>query len=345
MNQGLAIVACGGALLASAVAGAATTHYQCALSGASTYTQSSSLSMPLAGTWIGNYDATTNTTGTRTIPGSFGGSGNNAIPYSSTLQLTVGITNAHPTGSFELGFDRTTGALEVNKLFMDALAGQQGSLNANMVVTYSTFHTANPTALYIGVSNLSIPVGTGALTTATATQTGAGAGLATPTGAGTWTFALSVNVDYNIEGTVLGQVFGGTPTPAVLALTGTITDVAGGIQITLDASGTGDTALPAPPPLVAQPFDLPTILPPGSTAHLLVSGTFADGTLATDLNAHLVAPGSPVGVVGDLNNDGVVNGTDLGLLLGNWGAAGTSDLDGDGTTNGVDLGILLGSWT
>jgi hypothetical protein len=59
----------------------------------------------------------------------------------------------------------------------------------------------------------------------------------------------------------------------------------------------------------------------------------------------------------DLNQDGVVNGLDLGLLLVNWsippsapgcgGAPGPcpSDLNADGVVNGLDLGLLLASWT
>ena len=47
----------------------------------------------------------------------------------------------------------------------------------------------------------------------------------------------------------------------------------------------------------------------------------------------------------DLNHDGVVNGADLGLLLGGWGQPGATDIDGDGVTGGADLGILLGAWT
>lgn len=49
----------------------------------------------------------------------------------------------------------------------------------------------------------------------------------------------------------------------------------------------------------------------------------------------------------DLNGDGVVNGSDLGLLLGNWGCVGsdcTGDLNGDGVVDGADLGMLLGGW-
>lgn len=48
----------------------------------------------------------------------------------------------------------------------------------------------------------------------------------------------------------------------------------------------------------------------------------------------------------DLNDDGIVNGADLGLMLAMWGAAGSgADLDGNGTVDGVDLGLLLGAWT
>jgi hypothetical protein len=47
---------------------------------------------------------------------------------------------------------------------------------------------------------------------------------------------------------------------------------------------------------------------------------------------------------GDLNNDRVVNGADLGILLGDWGGNNSSDLNGDHVVNGADLGILLGAW-
>ncbi len=47
----------------------------------------------------------------------------------------------------------------------------------------------------------------------------------------------------------------------------------------------------------------------------------------------------------DLNADGVVDGVDLGIMLGGWGAgSGPADLNADGAVNGVDLGMLLGDW-
>jgi len=47
----------------------------------------------------------------------------------------------------------------------------------------------------------------------------------------------------------------------------------------------------------------------------------------------------------DLNDDGLVNGADLGILLSNWGTAGPGDLNADGVVDGADVGILLSYWT
>lgn len=53
---------------------------------------------------------------------------------------------------------------------------------------------------------------------------------------------------------------------------------------------------------------------------------------------------------GDLNQDGAVNGADLGLLLAAWGPCGDcadcpADLDGDCAVTGADLGVLLSNWS
>lgn len=47
---------------------------------------------------------------------------------------------------------------------------------------------------------------------------------------------------------------------------------------------------------------------------------------------------------GDLNGDGVVDGADLGVLLGNWGNPGSGDIDGNGTVDGADLGAMVADW-
>ncbi len=50
--------------------------------------------------------------------------------------------------------------------------------------------------------------------------------------------------------------------------------------------------------------------------------------------------------VGDLNEDGRVDGADLGALLAAWGSPDQdADLKDDGIVNGADLGVLLSFWT
>jgi hypothetical protein len=79
----------------------------------------------------------------------------------------------------------------------------------------------------------------------------------------------------------------------------------------------------------------------------------ADLGLAPNLAS---APGAQfarvtLGRVGDLNDDGAVDGNDLGILLAAWGpvpagdaTAQACDLNRDGTVDGVDLGMLLSAW-
>ena len=60
--------------------------------------------------------------------------------------------------------------------------------------------------------------------------------------------------------------------------------------------------------------------------------------------AAIIEAPQPVACPADLNGDGSVDGQDLGILLGGWGADGPADLNGDSTVDGIDLGILLGNW-
>ena len=68
------------------------------------------------------------------------------------------------------------------------------------------------------------------------------------------------------------------------------------------------------------------------------------GLLVTCLFAAPAAAQAPC--TGDLDADRVVDGDDLGMLLGAWGACGgcVADINADGVVNGGDLGFLLGGW-
>lgn len=72
-----------------------------------------------------------------------------------------------------------------------------------------------------------------------------------------------------------------------------------------------------------------------SDGYALVSGRVIDRLLR-----HADCPA-------DLDADGQVGGSDLGILIGHWGDAGVdaqSDLTGDGLVDGADLGLLIGGW-
>ena len=59
-----------------------------------------------------------------------------------------------------------------------------------------------------------------------------------------------------------------------------------------------------------------------------------------------IGDGSTGPIDGDVNGDGKVDGSDLGLVLAGWGSADPSlDLNGDGQVDGADLGIVLANWT
>lgn len=87
------------------------------------------------------------------------------------------------------------------------------------------------------------------------------------------------------------------------------------------------------------------IIPQGSTVEIAivnVSGiTFPNDFMLDDISLTLIAISS------DLNNDGIVDGADLGLLLASWGRCSgcPADLDGSGAVDGADLGLLLARWT
>jgi len=84
-------------------------------------------------------------------------------------------------------------------------------------------------------------------------------------------------------------------------------------------------------------FDAGTMAAVVSGTTFELAGGFISSTTAT--------PPCPA----DLNDDGVVNGADLAILLAFWGPCPSgpcsiADLTGDGAVNGADLTILLGDW-
>ena len=95
-------------------------------------------------------------------------------------------------------------------------------------------------------------------------------------------------------------------------------------------------------------LNLGAIQLPGGESTLRV--TVRDNTLfvrdeaARDLYMTETRQWTVVSTPGDLSGDGVVDGTDLAILLAAWGSP-HADLTGDGVTNGADLAVLLAAWS
>jgi hypothetical protein len=68
------------------------------------------------------------------------------------------------------------------------------------------------------------------------------------------------------------------------------------------------------------------------------------GAPVVDMGAYETQVPPPPACPADVNDDGLVDGADLGVLVGNWGGTGAGDLDESGAVDGADLGLLLSAW-
>ena len=225
-----------------------------------------------SGTLIGNYDQTSNPTGTRTKPGIFGSFGdteNVAIPVTLIGGLS-GRTASHTSGTFGLVMDAATGGLAVTNFNANLLASGSLRLPASVTLSYSTFRTRAPSSTYIGGFPVTLPFGEADVTALSMQQIGpASIGTFTQTGVNTYDFSTTVLVQTAASFSILGNAFDIPGTPSALLLQGQI--VLNGNLATLaslnaiDLSNSQDInqALPQ------FAFGLPTIIPPGSTADVL----------------------------------------------------------------------------
>lgn len=321
---------------------------------ASTLNTASSLQGPIPGSLIGDYDATTNPTGTLTRPGLFGGSGNVAIPLTMTLDGS-GNSTTNPTGAFSLTADTTAGVVSADQFSADFLNGALPAFDVDLVLLYSTFRTFNPNSVFPGGVPIPFPLGSASISVLTAEQSGPAVGALTPVegAAGSYSMTLIVPVDVTLVADANGQPFAPPPFPMPLTLTGTLT--ISGASATLDASidVSGGQTVPGPFPGGAfenVPFALPTVLPPGGTANVLLSGELQSITFSTAITGTLHAAGARP-CPGDANGDGRVDFADLNIVLGAFGSmtgqagyVASADFNGDGRIDFADLNVVLSAF-
>lgn len=314
---------------------------------------STTITAPIVGTFIGNYDPKTNPDGTLTRPGLFGGSGNQPIPYTANL-IADGDSFSQPFGTFSMSVDTKGGTASIAALDIDLLNSATPLIEATLSLTFQTFRTFNPDSLFIGVSNFPLPLGDFTITTLTMQQSADAQGALSPSGKDLYTFAVPVPVIITVAGNFNGTPVDASPIALTIIMAGTIELNGGGAIITIDFEVEVDDTDEGPfEPFVDIPLDVPTVLPAGETAHLLMSGTLQSIHVQISISGTLSAVGGPdvEPILGDLNNDGRVDVLDLLILLGAWGGcpntAGNdcpADLNHSGNVDVQDLLILLGNW-
>ncbi len=321
---------------------------------ASTLNTSSSLEAPIPGSLIGDYDATTNPTGTQTRPGIIGGSGNVAIPLTMTLD-GAGASTTNPTGAFSLTADTNAGTLSADQFAADFLNGALPSFDVDLLLLYSTFRTFNPNSVFPGGVPIPLPLGSASISVLSAAQSGPAAGTLTPAegSPGVYTFALVIPVDVTLVADANGQPVAPPPFPLPLTLTGSLT--LAGASATLDASidVSGGQTVPGPFPgggFENLPLPLPTVLPPGATANVLLTGELQSITFSTAITGALHAVGARP-CPGDANGDGRVDFADLNIVLGAFGSMtgqpaynAAADFNADGRIDFSDLNVVLSAF-
>ena len=313
----------------------------------STLNFSAGATAPLAGSFVGNWDAATNPTGTRTVPGVFGGTSttNTPIPYVAELAAGIDMEKA-PTGAFRVRVPTNGAVATIEGLNFDLLGGDTAALGVTVDLTFATFRTFNPTSLYIGTSALPpIPLASGQISALRVEQTEPARAGVVVTPVGTM-FAGSVPVEFVIEISLLGQPLVSERIPAELPIAGMVGEDGTAPTATIAIKDGFSIPLPEIPAFEDQPIALPTILPPGGTANLLFDGTIdgPSGAFAVSIDLNLGLGGSVVPM--DVTGDGNVDGADLGIMLARWGSNDPiCDLDEDGIVGGLDLGMMMGCWT
>lgn len=95
------------------------------------------------------------------------------------------------------------------------------------------------------------------------------------------------------------------------------------------------------------PVTIVTSLAPGDVIDFVATLHVGNLSECCDLPLEIVLPpcdGESSGHPADLDGDGVVGASDLGLILANWGGSGLGDLDGDGVVGPADLGMVLAAF-
>lgn len=239
------------------------------------------IALNLPGTLIGNYDAATNPTGTRTKPGIFGTFGateNVEVPITVTGKVgsrTAGSLRTATSGEFVLDFNTAGQKVNVLALDLDLLNGQSLEVPATLSLTESGFRTRNPTFTYLA-GTLPIPIGTVVLSAFRATMgVPSQEGTLTPVTGNQYLFSIVVPVEIHATALVMGSELALPAQPFDMTLAGMVTLDGASATLTSESTFTLEETRNPNTPLPPMAVDLPTLSDP---AHVIMNLTLETQT-------------------------------------------------------------------
>lgn len=261
----------------------------------SSLTNTTEISGDLPGFLIGNFDAKNNPTGTRTLPGLFGGSGNQPVTFESTL-TTEGGFDSIPAGDFQMILDVDGQTATLRNFAGDLLNGAAPTFPATLNILYQTFRTFVPDSVFPGGVQVPFELGDVVITSITLTQTADAIGPLVPDGDG-YTFTIAATMLLEMTAEVNDQPIEFPPTEIIAPLSGSVIFAGEFVFLTSDLDVVVDDTFEGPfegAGLDAFPVDVPTVLPPGGTAHLLITNQLESVDVLVSSSAHLIAIGEPI---------------------------------------------------
>ena len=298
-----------------------------------------SVNAPTVGTLIGNYDAATNPTGTRTKPGFFGAFGDTEnVPDPLELGLVIGGENTtNPEGVFVLELDPEAGTAVLSGLDLDLLGDATPAISITANMRWDTFRTRNPTCTVFGGITIPVPLGQATISQFSLVQApGEASGTLVPAGESSYLVTVPVTVDATIAAALLDQELPPTPQSVPLVFVATVTlDEQGAASISASLDGFELSQEQAGP--IGDPFQTPFTEPlcQGSLIFTLQLQSLA---IQSSSDATLVATGvkqAPPACPCDWDGNGSLGTPDFFAFLSSW-FAGEPSANFDGL-NGVDV--------
>jgi hypothetical protein len=305
-----------------------------------------------AGVLLGDYNPETNPEGTQTRPGIFGGSGNQPIDTSTTLEANT-LLDTSPSGGFVLTPDFDLGTIEIDGLNIDLLNGQPGGTDLSITMLYQSFHTVSPSFVYPGGIPITLPLGEiGGINEALLTQTAPGVGTLSPTDDPA-VFDLAMVVPAQLDMAVSQSLPGSDPTDTPVSVPIALPMIG---QLTVNENGTITVSVGINPEPVSVetpiegvslpdiPFELPTF--GAETASVIFSLSPELLSIDAQIDLTLNATGTKGACIADLNGDGELNFFDVSAFLSAFSVMDpAADFTGDGEYNFFDVSAFLSAFT